>query len=327
MKQSVCGEKARLYAFTDSLWELVSSGISLQKSLELMKKSCAKDAKVRENSGFLLKSLLDGVQFSLALEMSPAIHFPDWYCAFIGISEECGNLPHVLFYLKNFLKKEKMKHEKIVSALVYPVTVFLLTVIAGFLSVCYVLPSGSLIFENADEIKAEAIRMMLLADIGMFCAFILIFLSVKHALLENPCTRIFRAMAFLSREHVPTLSAVSCVFRFASQDKKSAAALLSAKSSLLNGSHLSECFGSCFEQSGFKAEGLLLSENLSLDEATGNNSGFEKTVSVLESRQEKREKLVLSLLQPALLCSVAVYITLILKTAFLPYLTNFGGFV
>ena len=321
------GNRKRLSSFTDSLFELVSGGISLQKSLEILKKSFEKDKKSRENISFLLASLFDGVKFSLALRMATIVRFPDWYCSFIAVSEECGNLSKVLCYLSEFLKKEKKTREKLASSLAYPLVVLVLTALAGLFSVFYFLPSFSLIFENAQDIKSEAIKTMILADVFIVFAFFLIFSVVKKILSENPCMAVLRTMAFLCSEHVPTLCAISCTFGFAARNKKIAFALLSVRNSLLGGEKLSACFGTCFEKAGFKKEGILLSENLLLDESTGKNSAFEKTVEVLQEWKNKKEKLLLSSLQPILLCVSALYISLILKTAFLPYLTNFGGFV
>ena len=323
--------KKRLISFTERLSELVSSGIPLQKSLGILGRISSGDKKLSEFCISLQKSLAEGSKFSAAMSMSDFVKTPDWYLAYISVAEECGNLASLLLHLKNLLSHEKESREKFLSAILYPGFLVLLTALSGFFSVRFFLPAFSELFcggeKSARAIEAEALRTMLFADLFLFAGFFLLVFFLGKVIRVSPCLNVLRTMDFLSENSLPTLAAVNCAFAFCERDKKLAGALLSVREQLLDGEKIALCFGKCFEEAGFKKEGLLLSENLSLCEETGKNNGFKKTANYIWAKHEGQEKAFLALVQPILLVLASFYITLILKTAFLPYITNFGGLI
>ncbi|WP_294429789.1 type II secretion system F family protein [uncultured Treponema sp.] len=325
MRRFIFSKSQRLLDLTSHLSELISSGLSLQNSLEILGKIDFEDEKVSKIAVFLHDSLLLGVKFSFALETSPDLKVPSWYLDFITVAENCGNLGAVLFYLKGLLLHGKECREKVLGALLYPGFVFLLTAFAGFISVVFVLPSFSSIFPNEIIERDEAIASMLRSDFLLGTAFVMLLIFVKKNLAPEPCVNILRTMDFLLANSVPTLAAVSCALAFTGGKKKLSKALVGVKKRLLDGEAVADCFSSCFEDAGFKKEGRLLSVNLALCEETGEKKGFGKTADYLASRKMRREKMILSSVQPILLILSGIYVTLILKTAFLPYITNIGG--
>lgn len=316
----------RLCGFTDTLSSLVGSGLSLQKSLAVIEKIGPKDKKLSLLAKSLSESVSGGTKFSVALKMQDFLYVPEWYVAYISVAEGSGDVASVLVHLESLLLRRKETGEKVFVSLFYPCSLFILAAVLGFLSLSFLLPESAF-FSGGDaaKIKENAVRTMIFADLGLLLSFFFIFGILRETLSESPCAQVFRSMAFLTDSSVPTLPAVSCAVSFCGGNKKLTRALLSVRESLLEGEKISDCFGLCFEKAGFRTEGILLSENLSVCEKTGGKNGFEKTAAFLESRKEKKEKAVLSALQPVLLFLAAVYIGLILKTAFLPYLTNFGG--
>ena len=320
--------KKRLLSFTERLSEIISGGIPLQKALGIMGRIYSKDKKLSETCLNLQKILVGGTKFSVAMKMFPVINAPEWYIAYLNVAEECGNLNEVLVQLEKNLKHEKDSREKFLSSIAYPVFVVLLTAFSGFFSVSYFLPAFSSLFEgNADEIRRTAIKTMLYADIFLAAAFFMLVSIVAKTVCSSPCLGVLKTMDFLSENSVPTLAAVNCAFSFAGNDRKISRALLHIRNELLEGEKIASCFGRCFEKAGYKEEGALLSENLSICEETGKNNGFKKCVDVLNAKKMRLEKIVLSSVHPVLILLSSIYITLILKAAFLPYITNFGGFI
>lgn len=319
-------KKKRLCYFTERLSELLSSGLSLQKSLYLLGKMNFRDIRMNQLASFLQKALFNGTKFSVALKMAPFVSVGDWYSAFITVAEESGGIASILEHVKNILAREKMISQKVFEALLYPCLVIFLTAFAGFFSVFYFLPSFSVFFgENAVEIKENAVQTMLLGDVFLAISFFLLVFLARKILSSSPCTNVIKTMAFLSEASVPTMATVSCAFAVAGRNRKISVALLEVKNSLLDGEKIADCFGKCFEKAGFIHEGIVLSENLMLSQETGRGDGFSKTYAYFRERQEKGERLFFSVLQPLLLFVSAFYLVLILKSAFLPYITNFGG--
>ena len=318
----VSGRKL-LFSLTDSLAELCAGGIPLQNAVSLLSE---RNSALGRCARLLHDALSKGMAFSVALGTVPFLSVPDWYVAYILVSEECGQISPILAHLRNLLLRERQLREKCLSLFAYPCLVLFLTAAAGFLSVFYFLPSFSFLFtESVSQVQKEAVDSILFADSFLLCSFFILVACVRKLLSSAPCLNVIRTMAFLSEHAVPMLQAVSCAFAFVGREKRVSFALLSVRNRLLDGEHIADCFGSCFEKAGFKTEGRVLSEFLYLCEQTGKQNGFARSAKILEEKQSRREKVLLAFLPPILLLLVASYITLILKTAFLPYLTTFGG--
>ncbi len=321
-------KKKRLLYFTERLSELLSSGLSLQKSLYLLGKMKFRDIRMNQLASFLQKALFNGTKFSVALKMAPFISVAEWYSAFITVAEESGEIALILEHLTWSLVREKLISQKLFEALLYPCFVILMTALAGFFSVFYFLPSFNPLFgENAGEIQDKAVRTMIFGDFFLAFSFALLIFLARKILSPSPCTNVIKTMAFLSESSVSTMASLSCALAIAARKRKIASALLEVKNCLLDGEKIADCFGKCFEKAGFIHEGIVLAENLMLSQETGRGDGFSRTYAYFTERQEKGERLFFSLLQPLLLTVAAVYLLLIMKSAFLPYITSFGGFL
>ena len=323
MKNLLFSRRKVLFMLTDALSELLSSGLSLQSSLALLSER-------KSPLGFcachLHTALSSGMTLSVAFCSAPALALPDWYASYIAVAEECERISPILSHLRSLLFHEKMLREKIFAMLSYPCFVTLLTAAAGFFSVFYLLPSLSSFFGgDFSEAQKKAFETMLFADVGLLTVFAALVFFVSKVFSPSPVLNVIKTMAFFSEHDIPTLQAVSCAFAFVGREKKIAFALLSLRNRLLDGESIADAFGFCLEKAGFKAEGRLLSEFLYICEQTGNNNGFARSARVLEEKQARRERILLSSIQPALLLLASVYITVILKIAFLPYLTSLGG--
>ena len=323
MRKLLYSKRKLLFALTDALCELVGGGVPLPNALSILS---ARDTLVGSCARRLHKSLSDGMSLSLAFCSTTDIAAPEWFSAYISVAEECERIAPILLHLRNLLEHERRVREKMLALLAYPCFVILLTAAAGFFSVYFLLPSLSVLFgSDFSELQSQAVKTMVFADAALLLAFVLLVFFAKKLLSSPPCLHVIQTMAFLSEHDIPTIHAVSCAFAFTGREKKTAFALLSVRNRLLGGEKIAECFGSCFEEAGFRREGRILSEFLYLCEQTGKQNGFARSASVLEERQIRAEKIMLSSMQPLLLLLATFYVALILKTAFLPYITSLGG--
>lgn len=324
--------KNQLMDFTEKLAELLSGGISVQDSLKILEKVYKKKKRLSLLCSSIYENLAQGRPLSISMKICPYLKFPDWYLAYICLAEECGRIELVLKEVEKILSRKKKLYEKCFDALIYPLLLIFLTAFAGFLSVYYFLPHflssfGGSLKAGENKIMEEAVQALYFGNIFLFISLFLILYFMRDFLLPGKCIQLFKNMAFLLDNSLPTLSAVSSSFSFGDGNKKILQVLNSIKKRLLEGEKVSQCFGQCLIQGGYKKEGLLLEENLILCEKTGNNRAFAKTAEILEEGRIKKERLFLSLLNPVLMLIVALYIGQILKSALLPYLTNFGGLI
>jgi general secretion pathway protein F len=138
--------KGDLLTFTTELSSLLSAGLPLDRSLNILSE-ISEDRAMKDIVKSILKSIREGSSFSDALQKHPRA-FPRLYVNMIRAGEAGGVLDVVLDKLNEFLESSKELKDHIFSAMIYP-TVLLLT---GGLSIVvlliYVLPKFATIFSE-----------------------------------------------------------------------------------------------------------------------------------------------------------------------------------
>ena len=124
--------------FTRNFQVMVSSGIALPHSLEILSKQ-AKSAKFRKIISEIAEEILKGGNFSDVLARYPAV-FSDLYCNMVKVGEESGTLEEVLSVLTRQMEKEYELKSKIKSAMVYPAVIIVAMLGIGALMLVMVIP-------------------------------------------------------------------------------------------------------------------------------------------------------------------------------------------
>lgn len=136
--------KTDLLTFTTELSSLLSAGLPLDRSLNILSEiSESKDMKNIVQS--ILKSIREGSSFSDALQRHPKV-FPRLYINMIRAGEASGVLDVVLDKLNEFLESSKELKEHILSVMIYPIILVVTSGISIIILLTYVLPKFSVIF-------------------------------------------------------------------------------------------------------------------------------------------------------------------------------------
>ena len=136
--------KTDLLTFTTELSSLLSAGLPLDRSLNILSEiSESKDMKNIVQS--ILKSIREGSSFSDALQRHPKV-FPRLYINMIRAGEAGGVLDVVLDKLNEFLESSKELKEHVLSVMIYPIILIVTSGISIIILLTYVLPKFSVIF-------------------------------------------------------------------------------------------------------------------------------------------------------------------------------------
>ena len=136
--------KTDLLTFTTELSSLLSAGLPLDRSLNILSEiSESKDMKNIIQS--ILKSIREGSSFSDALQRHPKV-FPRLYINMIRAGEAGGVLDVVLDKLNEFLESSKELKEHVLSVMIYPIILIVTGGISIIILLTYVLPKFSVIF-------------------------------------------------------------------------------------------------------------------------------------------------------------------------------------
>jgi len=142
-------DKADILNLLRQVAVLLSSGLTLLRSLELLRHAAAKEGLRQLISQWLLQ-LQAGKQFSQCLESYP--HYFDPFCRLlIRIGEQTGELDHML---NRFICREEKNREqkaKIKEALFYPAIVSATALLTSLIMLVFVVPHFALFFSQAPE--------------------------------------------------------------------------------------------------------------------------------------------------------------------------------
>jgi len=136
--------KTDLLTFTTELSSLLSAGLPLDRSLNILSE-ISESKEMKNIIQSILKSIREGSSFSDALQRHPKV-FPRLYINMIRAGEAGGVLDVVLDKLNEFLESSKELKEHILSVMIYPAILIVTGGISIIILLTYVLPKFSVIF-------------------------------------------------------------------------------------------------------------------------------------------------------------------------------------
>lgn len=285
--------------FTENLSDLLKSGLDLSKCLEIIKSDLSIEIKTRID---------EGERFSTALSSCRTAIFPQWFIGFICACENFGKIDSTFVYLTNALKEAKKSKEKFVESMIYPFVISVLATICGIIAV-FAFSSvfaGNSQFDFQKNVKNACV----FGGIFIFSVIFVFFVVLRFVSSVNLKVSLFSALAFLTENNIPIIKAIDCSMNVIESNEKLCVALMNTRSQIMNGKSVSDAFSDSLFDAGFLYESKLASSNLLVCE-TG---AFSKIASILKEKTEKRRKMILSAEQPVLLCLVALYLIIILKS-------------
>ncbi|MBI2028742.1 MAG: type II secretion system F family protein [Candidatus Levybacteria bacterium] len=135
-----------IVAFTRHLSSMLTSGITLIRSLEIIKNQVNNDA-LKEVLESMTADIEEGKSLSMALSKYPQIFSPV-YVSLIRASESSGLLDKALLRLADTLEKQQKLKGTIKAALAYPVIVVTMMIAVTFIMMIFVIPQLSSLYEN-----------------------------------------------------------------------------------------------------------------------------------------------------------------------------------
>lgn len=137
-----------ILVFTEELANLLEAGISIDRALYILSRHTEKE-QMRE----VIKAIQRDIQRGRSLSEAMAQHncFPKVYVNMVKAAEAGGFLEPVLRRIASFLETTGKFKEELISAMVYPVILFIVAVVAVSVMMVYVVPKFTSIFEEMGE--------------------------------------------------------------------------------------------------------------------------------------------------------------------------------
>ncbi len=321
---------------------LLSSGISIEKSVELLKEQKS-NRKLRK----ALDNLLDDIRVgkSIAESLEEQNVFNELEVAFIRTGEETGRLDKTLLQLAKLLKKEIMQHTKVITALSYPIVIICVTFAVLLLMTVFVMPQFEVTFRQMNiemplytEIVFSLGRFLrhfwyiLPTAIGIFILIVRFLKRYEvfekfidrlklriplygNLLLLSSLTRAFRALGFLLESGVKMIRAIELA-AVASANLEIKDIFISMSISVQDGSSLYNILGKV------KMFPSTIAQLIRVGEASGHlDKKCAELADICEDELNEVIERINIILEPILIIFVSMIVAAILFAAYMPILS------
>jgi type IV pilus assembly protein PilC len=135
-----------IVVFTRQLSSMLSSGLTLLRSLEIFKDQVQSKAMAEVLEG-VVNEVENGKSFSMAISKYPDV-FSQIYISLIKAGEKSGLLDKVLLRLADNLEKDQKLKSTIKGALTYPIIIVILMAVVVVVMMIFVIPQLSVLYKN-----------------------------------------------------------------------------------------------------------------------------------------------------------------------------------
>lgn len=161
-------KKSDLIIFTRQLSSMLSSGLTLIRSLEILKEQFTNEVMLEATSN-IITDIEEGKTFSSAISKFPDVFSPI-YVSIIKSAESSGLLDKALLRLADNLEKQEKLKGTIKSALTYPAIVVTLMVIVVFIMMTFVIPQLASLYKGL-SVELPLPTKIIISVSGFFVVF------------------------------------------------------------------------------------------------------------------------------------------------------------
>lgn len=165
--------------------QLIESGLSIKDALEVTANINSKKGKKDDISTAILEKINKGISFTSAINELPEI-FPSVYRGIISVGDRVGSVEKIFPRLRIYLETKKKLRDKLVGAMIYPVTVLITAVLVFIGMLFFVFPKLKMMFSEfggeAAVILENNISKM---ETGLMTFFIFIMIMLLIIVITN----------------------------------------------------------------------------------------------------------------------------------------------
>jgi type IV pilus assembly protein PilC len=338
--------KQEIVIFTRQLSTMISAGISLLESIEVLTEQ-AETPGMKACCKRLAAALRGGSDLSAAMETCPNVFTP-LYVSMVTAGEASGQMDIILQRLADYVEASEELKREIRSAMTYPVISLVLVLsITAFLMIG-VVPGFKEVFDGLGaELPALTKMTLAMSDwlrtkwylcfVGLFAAIIgfMVFkktpkgeLVIDHVTLRLPIfgplvrkvclARFSRTFATLVRSGVPIMGTLEIVAETAG-NRVIADVVHASRDSVRNGNMLSEPLSMA------PVFPPMVVRMIAIGEKSGAlESLLEKIAEFYDSQVKATIKSLTSLIEPLLICFMGGIVGVVILSVFLPILNLIG---
>ena len=336
----------QLSEFSRELSTLLASGISIVRALEIVAGGEGLSARVRSVYLDVLSQLQKGVHLWEAMEAQRC--FPELMLGMIRSGEESGRLDQVTERLALHYERDNRLREQVKSAMTYPAVLLVMSTAVVILIVTFILPQFEELFSEMEHLPAVTMFLMGASNFLVnrwYVLLLAVFLLAVILQILGKTETMRRTLGYL-KIHLPVVGRLNKVIytarfsRTLSSLYASGMPILSALKTAgetVGNLYIEEQFeevvsqvrsGASLSQSLCRVDGFLqkLSSIILVGEESGRLDVMLDSIAVtMEEDAEAASKRLVTLLEPMLICMMALIVGFIIVAIMLPIYESYGA--
>ena len=336
----------QLSEFSKELSTLLASGVSIVRALEIIAEEDGISPVTKALYLDILAELKRGLSLSEAMEMKQC--FPELMLGMIRSGEGSGNIDAVMNRLALHYERENRLKQQVQSAMTYPMVLLVMSILVVILIVTFILPQFEELFAEMESLPVVTEILMGISDFLVtqwYVALLVIFLLFIILRTVGKIYKVRRTIDYI-KVHMPVagkLNKVIYTARFSrtlsslySSGMPIASALQTAGGTVGN-VYVEEQFdkvismvrsGIPLSQALREVDGFLrkLSSTIMVGEESGRLDAMLDTIAMtMEEEAEAATKRLVTLLEPILICIMALVVGFIIIAVMLPIYESYGA--
>lgn len=332
--------------FCREMSTLLASGISIVRALEIISEEEGLSPWVRSIYMQVLAELRKGVSLSEAMEEQKC--FPDLMLGMIRSGEGSGNIDSVMERLSLHYDRENRLRQQVRSAMTYPCVLLVMSIAVVILIVTFILPQFEELFSEMESLPAVTEFLMGVSDFLVTRWYVLLLVLFLLAVILRVVGKIYgvRRTIDYMKVHMPVagkLNKIIYTARFArtlSSLYSSGMPIVSAlqiAGGTVGNLYIQEQFGEIasmvrsgtpLSQSLREVDGFVrkLSSTILVGEESGRlDTMLDSIAMTMEEEAEAATKRLVTLLEPVLICVMALMVAFIIIAVMLPIYESYGA--
>ncbi len=336
----------QLAEFNRELSSLLTAGVSLVRALDIVSQEEGISASSKEIYEEMLVDLKRGISLSEAMENTNS--FPGLMKGMIRSGEGSGNLDEVTARLAVHYEKEATLNQQVRSAFMYPMVLLVLCVVIVVIIVTFVLPQFEELFAQMESLPLPTRIVMAFSDLLVerwYLVLLAVFLAVVAVRVLLGIPKVRRGMDYL-KVHAPIIGKMNKVV-YTARFARTLSSLYSSGMSVVNSLKLaSETIGNRYVEEQFEQVSQKVRSGVPLSEAlkevdgllkklpstilVGEESGrldtmLDSIAQSMEMEAQETTKRMVTLLEPVLICVMALLVGFVVVAVMLPIYESYGA--
>lgn len=336
----------QLSEFCREMSTLLASGVSIVRALEIIADEEGTSPVEKALYLDILTDLKRGLSMSDAMENRQC--FPQLMLGMIRSGEGSGNIDSVMNRLCLHYERDNRLKQQVQSAMTYPMVLLVMSIAVVILIVTFILPQFEELFAEMESLPVATEILMGISDFLVNQWYVALLVVFLLAVILRTVAKIYKVRRTIDyiKVHIPVagkLNKVIYTARFSrtlsslySSGMPIASALQTAGATIGN-IYVEEQFGQVISmvRSGIplsqalrEVDGLLrkLSSTIMIGEESGRlDTMLDSIAMIMEEEAETATKRLVTLLEPVMICIMAMMVAFIIIAVMLPIYQSYGA--